>query len=160
LRRSVCRRRPPPYERVSSPAPARPAAASHTKESAEEIAHWCDARVSLDTPVNIHLTGCHHSCAQHYIGDIGLIGARVAINDEGDTVDGFHIHVGGGYGPDAAIGREIYRDVKAEAAPKVVERMLKGYLAHRASADETFLAFAKRHEIDALKAMFNAEAVE
>ena len=116
--------------------------------------------MSLDTPVNIQLTGCHHSCAQHYIGDIGLIGARVAINDDGDTVDGYHIHVGGGFGPDAAIGREIYRDVKADAAPKVVERMLKGYLAHRASTDETFIAFAKRHEVDALKGLFNAEAVE
>ncbi len=135
-------------------------AAAHTKENAEEIAHWCDARVSLDTPVNIHLTGCHHSCAQHYIGDIGLIGARVAIDDDGDTVDGYHIHVGGGYGPDAAIGREIYRDVKADAAPKLVEKMLQGYLAHRASSDETFLSFAKRHEVDALKSLFNAEAVE
>jgi ferredoxin-nitrite reductase len=135
-------------------------AGAHTKENAEEIAHWCDARVSLDTPVNIHLTGCHHSCAQHYIGDIGLIGAHVAINDDGDSVDGYHVHVGGGFGPDAAIGREIYRDVKAETAPKVVERMLKGYLAHRASADETFLAFAKRHEVEALKGMFDAEAVE
>jgi len=135
-------------------------AAAHTKESAEEIAEWCEERVQLDTPVNIHLTGCHHSCAQHYIGDIGLIGARVAINDDGDTVDGFHIHVGGGYGPDAAIGREIYRDVNSETAPKVIERMLKGYLAHRASADETFIAFSRRHEVDALKGLFNAESVE
>jgi ferredoxin-nitrite reductase len=135
-------------------------AAAHTKENAEEIAHWCDARVALDSPVNIHLTGCHHSCAQHYIGDIGLIGARISINDDGDTVDGYHVYVGGGFGPDAAIGREIYRDVKAEHAPKVIERMLKGYLAHRASADETFVAFAKRHDIDALKVIFNPEAVE
>ena len=145
--RSACPPRRPRSAPVSSPAPARPAAASpaaHTKENAEEIAHWCEARVALDTPVNIHLTGCHHSCAQHYIGDIGLIGARVAINDDGDTVDGYHIHVGGGFGPEAAIGREIYRDVKADAAPKVVERMLKGYLAHRASADETFLAFSRK----------------
>jgi ferredoxin-nitrite reductase len=64
-------------------------AAAHTKEQAEEIAAWCEPRVTLDTPVNIHLTGCHHSCAQHYIGDIGLIAARVAINEEGDTVDGY-----------------------------------------------------------------------
>ena len=56
------------------------------------------ARSPLDPPVNIHLTGCHHSCAQHYIGDIGLIGARVPINDDGDTVDGYHIFVGGGFG--------------------------------------------------------------
>ncbi len=54
--------------------------------------------------------------------------------------------VGGGFGPDAACGREIYRDVKAEDAPKTVERMLKAYLAHRASADESFLAFTRRHD--------------
>jgi hypothetical protein len=38
--------------------------------------------------------------------------------------------------------------------------MLKGFLAHRDSRAETFLAFARRHEIDALKAMFEAEAGE
>ena len=63
-------------------------------------------RVStLDQPVNIHLTGCHHSCAQHYIGDIGLLGAKVAAGAEGDQVEGYHLHVGGGFGADAAIAR-------------------------------------------------------
>ncbi len=134
-------------------------AAAHTKEQAEEIAAWCEPRVTLDTPVNIHLTGCHHSCAQHYIGDIGLIAARVAVNEEGDTVDGYNILVGGGFGPDATLARDIYRDVKAEDAPRTVERILKGYLAHR-DGDETFLTFSRRHEADALKRMFDAEAVE
>ena len=132
-------------------------AASDTKRHAEEIARWCEARVALDGPVNIHLTGCHHSCAQHYIGDIGLLACKVQASDEGDTVEGYHIHVGGGFGPTPRSAREIYRDVKAEDAPQTVERMLKAYLAHRASRDETFLAFTRRHEIDALTAMF-AEA--
>ena len=130
--------------------------ASDTKGHAEEIARHCEARVNLDAPVNIHLTGCHHSCAQHYIGDIGLIGARVPVSDDGDTVEGYHIHVGGGFGPDAALGREIYRDVKAENAPATVERLLKTYLAHR-DGEETFLAFTRRHETEALKALFDAE---
>jgi ferredoxin-nitrite reductase len=134
-------------------------AAAHTKENAEEIAAWCEARVTLDAPVNIHLTGCHHSCAQHYIGDIGLIAARVAVNEEGDTVDGYHILVGGGFGPDAGLARDIYKDVKAEDAPKAVERVLKGYLAHRAG-NETFLTFSRRHEVETLKSMFDAELVE
>jgi len=133
--------------------------AAHTKEQAEEIAAWCEPRVTLDTPINIHLTGCHHSCAQHYIGDIGLIAARVTVNDEGDTVDGYHLLVGGAYGPNAVLAREIYKDVKAEHAPQTVERMLKGYLAHRAG-DETFLAFSRRHEVAALRQMFDAGAVE
>ena len=133
--------------------------ASDTKRHAEEIAHWCEARVALDGPVNIHLTGCHHSCAQHYIGDVGLIGARVPTSEE-DTVEGYHVLVGGGFGPDAALGREIYRDVKAEDAPQTVARMLRGYLANRAAPGESFLAFTRRHEVDALRTMFDAEAGE
>lgn len=133
-------------------------AASDTKSHADDIARWCDERVSLDNPVNIHLTGCHHSCAQHYIGDIGLIGARVETSEEGDTVEGYHIMVGGGFGPEAAIGRELYQNIKAEDAPKTVERMLKGYLANRAG-DETFLTFTRRNEIDTLKKIFEMEAV-
>ncbi|GAA3856252.1 NirA family protein [[Pseudomonas] carboxydohydrogena] len=133
-------------------------AAAHTKENAEEIAAWCDERVPLNTPVNIHLTGCHHSCAQHYIGDIGLIGARVPVNDDGDTVDGYHLLVGGGFGADATIARELFQNVKAEDAPRTVERVLKAYVANRASGDETFLDFAKRTEIEAFKRMTEMEA--
>jgi ferredoxin-nitrite reductase len=126
-------------------------AASDTKRHAEEIAVWCEKNVRIDQPVNIHLTGCHHSCAQHYIGDIGLVGARVASNDEGDTIDGYHIVVGGGFGQDAAIGREILRDVKAEETPHVVEKLLKAYLAHRQTPSESFQHFTARHAIGALQ---------
>jgi ferredoxin-nitrite reductase len=135
-------------------------AASDTKRHAEEIARWCESRVALDGPVNIHLTGCHHSCAQHYIGDIGLIACKVQVSDDGDTVEGYHIHVGGGFGPDAAIAPEIYHDIKAEDAPRTVERMLKAYLAHRASPQETFLVFTRRHEIAALRSLIDSEATE
>ena len=122
------------------------------------IAEWVEPRVALDTPINIHLTGCPHSCAQHYIGDIGLLAARVAAApDSEDTVDGFHVFVGGGFGQDAAIAREIYRDVPAERCPALIERMLRAYLAHRAGSTETFQQFARRHEVDALRSMIDAE---
>jgi ferredoxin-nitrite reductase len=135
-------------------------AASDTKRHAEAIAQRCEPRVALDSPVNIHLTGCHHSCAQHYISEIGLLACKVETSQEGDAVEGYHILAGGGFGPEATLGRELYRDVKADDAPATIERMLKAYLAHRASPEESFLAFANRHEVDALKAMFAAEAVE
>jgi ferredoxin-nitrite reductase len=135
-------------------------AASDTKRHAEEIARWCESRVALDSPINIHLTGCHHSCAQHYIGDIGLLACKVQTSEDGDAVEGYHVHVGGGFGPDAAIAPEIYRDVKAEDAPRLVGRMLKAYLAHRASPQEGFLAFTRRHDIAALRTLIDGEAVE
>ena len=127
-------------------------AASDTKRHAEEIAAWCATRVALDTPVNIHLTGCHHSCAQHFVSEIGMLACKVQESEEGEAVEGYHVLIGGGFGPYAALGRELYRNVKAQDAPQTVERILKAYLAHRASKDESFIAFARRHEIDTLKA--------
>jgi ferredoxin-nitrite reductase len=135
-------------------------AASDTKRHAEDIARWCESRVALDGPVNIHLTGCHHSCAQHYIGDIGLLACKVATSEEGDTVEGYHVHVGGGFGANAALAREIFADVKAHDVPALVERMLKTYMARRSSPDESFQAFTLRHEIDALKQLFAEEGAQ
>jgi len=133
-------------------------AASDTKGHAAAIGDWCETRVKIDTPLNIHLTGCHHSCAQHFISDIGLIAAKVPSAGEGDdTVEGYHLFAGGGFGPNADIGQEIYRDVKAEDAPKTVERLLKAYLAHRASPEETFLTFARRHGGETLRKLADAE---
>jgi ferredoxin-nitrite reductase len=135
-------------------------AASDTKRHAEEIAAWCETRVSLDTPVNIHLTGCHHSCAQHFVSEIGLLACKVQENEDADPVEGYHLLIGGGFGPYAALGRELYRDVKAEDAPRTIERVLKTYLLHRESPQESFIAFARRHDIDALKSMVELEAAE
>jgi ferredoxin-nitrite reductase len=129
-------------------------AASNTKKHAEDIAQWCEARVELDSPVNIHLTGCHHSCAQHYIGDIGLIACRVPTSEDGDTVEGYHILVGGGFGPEAMLAREIFRDVKAEDVPAIVERMLKTYLSERSTDTEGFQAFTRRYDDAALTTAF------
>jgi ferredoxin-nitrite reductase len=134
-------------------------AASDTKRHAEEIARWCESRVALDGPVNIHLTGCHHSCAQHYVGDIGLLACKVQETEESEQIEGYHMLVGGGHGPQAVLAREIVRDVKATDVPPLIERLLKAYLAGRSSKDETFLAFTCRHDDAALKAMLEREAV-
>jgi ferredoxin-nitrite reductase len=124
--------------------------AADTKGTAEAIARHVESRLELDQPINIHLTGCHHSCAQHYVGDIGLIAAQVPVNEDGDTVEGFHIVVGGGTGPNAGIGRELFRNVRKEDCPAKVEQLLRAYLAHRVSDDELFFAFANRFEPDDL----------
>jgi ferredoxin-nitrite reductase len=132
-------------------------AASDTKGHAAQIGDWCERRVDIDTPLNIHLTGCHHSCAQHYISDIGLLAAKVPGASDEETVEGYHLYTGGGFGPNADIGQEVYRDVKAEDTPKAVEKLLKAYLAHRASSNETFLTFARRHGGEALRKLADAE---
>ncbi len=132
-------------------------AASNTKDTAMAIAAHVEGHVALDTPINVHLTGCPNSCAQHYIGDIGLIACRVPLPDSDDTIEGFHVHVGGGFGVDAGIGREVYRDVKVGDCPALIADVLRAYLANRGRADETFLAFSRRTEIETLKGMIEAQ---
>jgi len=130
-------------------------AAANTKRHATQIADHLDATLKLDVPINIHLTGCHHSCAQHYIGDIGLIATKVAVGD--DMHEGYHLHVGGGYGVDKAIATELQRDVLATDAPLVVERVLRAYLDHRKPGEE-FSAFARRTDAAQFKAMIGQPA--
>jgi ferredoxin-nitrite reductase len=89
-----------------------------------------------------------------------LLACKVQETEEGDPIEGYHILIGGGFGPYAELGREIYRDVKAQDAPKTIERILKAYVTHRASREETFITFARRHEIGALKALAEQEAAE
>ncbi|MCJ2013506.1 NirA family protein [Methylobacterium sp. J-076] len=127
-------------------------AASDTKGHAMLIAEHVERTVKeLDVPVNVHLTGCHHSCAQHYIGDIGLIGAKVVVSEEGDTVEGYDIVVGGGFAETPKIGTEIWKAVKAEDAPLRVEALLRTYLAGRRDKDETFQSFTARTGPEALR---------
>ena len=42
-------------------------------------------------------------------------------------------------------------------APRTVERLLKAYLAHRSSPEETFLTFARRHDGETLRKLADAE---
>ncbi len=127
-----------------------------TKQNAMEIAEFVESRLELDTPLNIHVTGCPNSCAQHYIGDVGLIGAKVEVED--DMMDGYHIFVGGGFGEQAGIGRQLYEDVLATEAPQKIENMLRSYLARREDG-ENFLEWSRRHSVDELKEIFDAQLV-
>jgi ferredoxin-nitrite reductase len=133
-------------------------AAANTKLNAMQVAEYLEARIQLDRPINIHLTGCHNSCAQHFIGDIGLIGAKVVVGD--DEFEGYHIFIGGGYGAQQGIGREMFRDVQATHIGPVLESMLKAYLENRASGEETFHDFVKRQTTEQLRELFNQHTVK
>ena len=127
-------------------------AASDTKGHAMIIADHVEATLpDLDVPVNVHLTGCHHSCAQHYIGDIGLIGAKVVVSEEGDTVEGYDIVGGGGFAETPKIGTEIWTAIRAEECPGRVEALLRTYLNRRSGPEESFQAFTARTGPEALR---------
>ena len=123
-------------------------AAADTKGHAIALGEHLTGKMILDQPINLHLTGCQHSCAQHYIGDIGMIGARVK-TDDGSTVDGFNIVLGGGCDDTQAIAREVWKNVRADEMPALIEQLLVVYLRDR-NEDETFIQFTNRHTPEAL----------
>jgi ferredoxin-nitrite reductase len=125
--------------------------ASDTKGHAIAMMDYLDKRLKLDQPVNVHFTGCAHSCAQHFMGDIGLLGTKV----KSESGEGYHVTVGGGFGENRKIGRQIFSGVAFESLGSTLEAMLKGYLEKR-RADESFHVFCNRHSVGELQVAFTA----
>lgn len=128
-------------------------AASNTKSHAVKLAEFLEHEIELDQPINIHLTGCHHSCAQHYIGDIGLLGAKVKVGDE--SVEGYSVVLGGGVDERQAIAHEVFPATTFEDLKPLLLSVLNTYLEKR-EGKETFWQFTRRHTADELKNMLTA----
>jgi ferredoxin-nitrite reductase len=122
-------------------------AQANTKGHALALADYLDKKLTLDQPVNIHLTGCPHSCAQHYMGDIGLLATKV------HGAEAYHVFIGGGFGANQAVGRQVFNGITFEELKPTLERMLKGYLRRR-EPGETFQRFSQRHDLNTLQAIF------
>jgi ferredoxin-nitrite reductase len=123
-------------------------AQADTKGHALALADYLEKKLTLDQPLNIHLTGCPHSCAQHYMGDIGLLATKVRGGEA------YHVFVGGGFGLNQAVGRQVFNGIPFEELKQTLERMLKGYLRGRESG-ETFQRFTHRHDLNTLQAIFS-----
>jgi ferredoxin-nitrite reductase len=89
------------------------------------------------------------------MGDIGLLATKVKSGD--DTVEGYHVFVGGGFGEHRAVGRQVFAGLAFGETTATLERMLKGYLRHR-EPGETFQSFTRRHDLDSLQAIFSKDA--
>ena len=128
-------------------------AAANTKGHALRLADYLEARLAIDLPINIHLTGCHHSCAQHYIGDIGLIATKVERDD--DSIEGYHVFIGGGAAAanEQAMAREYAQSVAFDDLLPLLESLIAAWLDHRRMPTESFFEFCRRHEIGQLRAL-------
>lgn len=127
-------------------------AAADTKGNAIELGQHLSSALQLDQPVNIHLTGCNHSCAQHYIGDIGMMAVKCK-TATGESVDGYNIVLGGGVDDTQAVAREIWKSIPYPDIPPMMEKLLVSYLAKRSAPTETFAQFTNRHTPEALQAL-------
>ena len=74
----------------------------------------------------------------------------------GESVEGYHVFVGGGFGKNQALGRQVFTGVSASELPRTLETILRAYLKHR-HGRETFQQFATRHELNALQVIFSPD---
>src|SRR5262249_29614261 len=113
------------------------ASATHTTHHALELARSLAQHGLLDHPLNLHVSGCPKSCAQHHPSDIALLGTAVSQGDT--TVEGYHVYVGAG---EESFGRALYAAIPAADLPALIARLLHVYRHHRQTPDESFGAFA------------------
>lgn len=126
-------------------------AASDTKSHAVVLARHLDKNFPLlDQPVNLHVTGCSHSCAQHYIGDIGLMGVKIG------GEEGYQVLIGGGADSDQGLGRELISSIRFTDLAQRLDNLFRAYTSY-CSPNESFLHFTRRHDITTLQAFSQQE---
>ena len=78
-----------------------------TKERARRLVAELEERFpELDTPITINVNGCPNACARTQVADIGLKG-QLVLDDDGNQVEGFQVHLGGGIGLHNAFGKKL-----------------------------------------------------
>jgi ferredoxin-nitrite reductase len=121
-----------------------------TKGHAVALMKHLGGSAATSSPVNIHFTGCAHSCAQHYCGDVGFIATKLP-----DGAEGYHLVLGGGMDNEQGIGREVFRSLRATEVNSVVDRVLTTYEQQK-QRGETFVAWSRRHSLKELQEKLSA----
>ncbi|KUP97705.1 nitrite/sulfite reductase [Thermobifida cellulosilytica] len=122
-----------------------------TKQRAMHLIDELERRLpDFTEPLTINVNGCPNACARTQIADIGLKG-QLVVDADGNQVEGFQVHLGGGLGLQSGFGRKI-RGLKttAEALPDYVERVLRRFTEQRQDG-ETFAEWVARADEADLK---------
>jgi sulfite reductase beta subunit-like hemoprotein len=105
--------------------------------------------------LRLHLDGCPHACAQHWVGDLGFQ-ATTGKDADGQRISAYDIFVRGSLGPAPEVGRSLFRRVASEGIEPAVEGIVRGWLDQRED-NETFTAFQRRLSDDELGVLAGLE---
>ncbi|MET0767085.1 MAG: nitrite/sulfite reductase [Aeromicrobium sp.] len=123
----------------------------NTKDTARVLIDELEQRVpELDSPITVNVNGCPNSCARIQTADIGLKG--MLVNDaDGNTVEGFQVHLGGALGFQAGFGRKLRaHKVAGDQLPDYIEKLSRTYLEQRED-DESFARWVSRADDEVLR---------
>ena len=98
--------------------------------------------------ITVNVNGCPNSCARIQTADIGLKGMLV-LDEAGNQVEGFQVHLGGALGLEAGFGRKL-RGHKVTAAELTgyVERVVRRFVAAREPGERFAQWVARAEEAD------------
>jgi ferredoxin-nitrite reductase len=129
---------------------------TETKTRADALIRALEARFGDEIAgLRLHLDGCPHACAQHWVGDLGFQGTTVR-DEQGKRRQAYDVYLRGGLGPEAAIARPVFRRVPTEELDATVEGLVAGWLASRRPG-ESFRTFCDRSTDDELGALAGRE---
>jgi sulfite reductase beta subunit-like hemoprotein len=127
-----------------------------TKTRLESLVGHLETRFGADVgELRLHLDGCPHACAQHWVGDLGFQ-ATTGKDEDGNRVSAYDVFVRGSLGPVPAIGGSLFRRVPNERLEPAVEGLVRGWLDSRDDG-ETFTDFQRRLSDDELGALAGLE---
>ncbi|GLE51197.1 nitrite/sulfite reductase [Mycobacterium montefiorense] len=102
-----------------------------------------DINSRLDVPITVNINGCPNSCARIQVADIGFKGQMVD-DGNGNSVEGFQVHLGGSLGLDSGFGRKLRQHkVTSDELGDYIDRVARNFLKHRDSG-ERFAQWAVR----------------
>ena len=130
-----------------------------TKQRATDLIDELERRFpALDTPITVNVNGCPNACARTQVADIGLKG-QLVLDEDGNQVEGFQVHLGGGIGLTAALGKKLRaHKVTSAGLDDYVTNVVTAYLAERAEG-ESFAAWVARADEELLRGEKTLEVV-
>ncbi len=130
-----------------------------TKNRARDLVAELERRFpDLDTPITVNVNGCPNACARTQVADIGLKG-QLVLDDAGNQVEGFQVHLGGATGLAANFGRKLRaHKVTSAGLDDYISAVVAAYLQERA-VDESFAAWVLRADESVLRGERHLEPV-
>lgn len=106
---------------------------AETKGKLDQVLAHLTTRFGADQigDLAIHMDGCPHACAQHWVGEIGLQGTTAPVPGDESRVEAYDLTIAGGLGARTAIGRRLLRRVPATQVDAVLERLVGAWLRER-----------------------------
>src|SRR5579875_640848 len=130
---------------------------SETKGKLKDILPELERRFGSEAvaDLRVHMDGCPHACAHHWVADIGLQGTTATDPATGARLQAYNLRLRGRLGRDAAIGSPIIRRIPADQITEVVCRLVGSFLGAKVlqQGPYSFADFVAQRDDDQLRAI-------